>query len=83
MMNEKISKMEETMKWMVKEMKALKSACGSANVTPKEEVVESYNGKKINVNRIPAKNEYQYGLRLLDVLFSKQQLVGKLMCECK
>jgi len=73
MMTDKLNKMEEAMKWMVKEMKALRSA------GTKKELVESHKGKMINVNRIPAKTEYQYGLRLLDVIFSKQQLVGKLM----
>ena len=64
---------------MVKEIKSLKSS----KFAGKEELIESHNGKKINVNRIPAKDSYQFGLRLLDVLFSKEQLVGKLMSKSK
>jgi len=81
MMTQKFGKMEEAMKWMVKEMKTLKSA--NTSVAVKEELIESHSGKKINVNRIPAKDEYQYGLRLLDVLFSKEELVGCLMVKSK
>ena len=80
-MMQKLTKMEDAMKWMVKEMKSMKAA--NSHVAVKEELIESHNGKKINANRIPAKSEHQYGLRLLYVLFSKEQLVVKLMYQSK
>ena len=71
----KINGMEGAIKCMVKEIKGLKS-------TKSKELVESYSGKKTNVNRIPAKDVYQYGLRLLDVLFSKE-MMGFLLVTSK
>jgi len=79
MIYRKVCKLEDGMKYLAKEVKAMKSSKSAV----KEELVESHSGKKINVNRIPAKDEYQYGLRLLDVLFSKEEMVDHLMLKSK
>lgn len=55
---------------------------GGYATTVKEEVV-SYNGKTVNVDRIPAKDAYVYGLRLMDVLFSKEEMASSLLLQSK
>jgi len=54
---QKLTKMEDAMKWMVKEMKSMKAA--NSHVAVIEELIESQNGKKISANRILSKAEYQ------------------------
>ena len=49
----------------------------------KQEEVQAHNGKKVNVNRIPAKDEYIYGLRLMDVLFTKEEMANSLLLPSK
>ena len=83
MIYQKVCKLEEGMKWMAKEIKAIKAMKSDNTSTVKEELIEAHNGKQINVNRIPAKDAYQYGLRLLDVLFSKEEMVGCLTVKSK
>jgi len=73
---QKVCKLEDGMKWMVKEIKTMKAMKSDSTSTVKEELIEAHSGKQINVTRIPAKDAYQYGLRLLDVLFSKEEMVG-------
>jgi len=41
------------------------------------------NVKKININRIPAKDIYVFSLRLLDVLFTKEELHNSLLLPLK
>lgn len=54
----------------------------SSKTIIKEEIL-SFNGKPVNVNRIPASDEYKYGLRLMDVLFSKEEMARSLLFESK
>jgi len=49
----------------------------------KEEEIECHNGKKINVNRILAKDAYKFSLWLLDVLFTKEELHDHLLLPSK
>ena len=55
----------------------------SGEHTVKQEEILSYNGKPVNVDRIPASNEYVYGLRLMDILFSKEEMARSLLLESK
>ena len=53
------------------------------NATAVKEEVVSYNGNIVDVKRIPAKTPYAYGLRLMDVLFSKEEMASSLLLESK
>ena len=57
--------------------------CAKVGGSVKEEEIECHNGKKINVNRIPAKDAYKFSLRLLDVLFTKEELHDHLLLPSK
>ena len=61
MICQKLCKLEDGMKWMAKEIKTIKAMKIDSTSTGKEELIEAHNWKQISVNRIPAKNAYQYG----------------------
>lgn len=72
--------MEGTLEKVVNYMSIAKKNEGG-QVHVKDEEIESHNGKKINVNRILAKDAYVYGLRLMDVLFTKEEMANSLLEE--
>ena len=80
----KIDKLEQRVKEMMEMMKMLQDDREHSSKTIiKEEEILSFNGKPVNVNRIPASDEYKYGLRLMDVLFSKEEMARSLLFESK
>ena len=76
----KIDKMEQRVKEM---MEMTTNVQDSGEHTVKQEEILSYNGKPVNVDRIPAGNEYVYGLRLMDILFSKEEMARSLLFKLK
>jgi len=68
-------------KKLVKSIEGLKVEGKTGGIKEKE--IECHNGKKINVNRIPAKDAYVFSLRLLDVLFTKEELHKSLLLPSK
>ena len=69
----KIDKLEQRVKEMMEMMILQDDREHSSKTIIKEEIL-SFNGKPVNVNRIPASDEYKCGLRLMDVLFSKEEM---------
>ena len=55
---------------------------GSRRQTSKEDDQSIIIGG-VDVLRIPTKDEYAYGLRLMEVLFSKKEMAGSLLFESK
>lgn len=76
----KIDKLEQRIKDM---MEMMNNGEQSSKAIVKQEEILSFNGKPVNVDRIPAGNEYVYGLRLMDVLFSKEEMARSLLFESK
>ena len=46
-------------------------------------ITVSFNGKPVNVNKISANIKYKYGMRLMDVLFSKEEMAFSQLFETK
>ena len=76
--------MEKTMDKMLGKMTQMMELVknGTAELPVKQEASEErING--VNVMRIPSRDAYAFGLQLMDILFTKEELAGSLLFQSK
>lgn len=79
-MSMKLDKIEKMLEKLIKKKD---KTIGGGSGTIKEESDEGSIVNGVDVTRIPAKDEYSYGLRLMDILFTKKEMSESLLFSSK